>query len=59
MVDGQEELMLVSKKGIAIRTTTGEISSIGRATQGVKIMRIDEGDQLAAAALILSEDEEE
>ena len=58
LVDGKEELMLVSKNGIGIRTSCSEISVIGRATQGVRVMRMNEGDQLAAAAKIIVEEGE-
>ena len=39
-------------------TTCSEISVIGRATQGVRVMRMNEGDQLAAAAKIIIEEGE-
>ncbi|MEK6899776.1 MAG: DNA gyrase subunit A, partial [Nanoarchaeota archaeon] len=44
LVDGKEELMLVSKQGIGIRIKCSDISIIGRATQGVRVMRLEEGD---------------
>ena len=50
LVDGKEELMLVSKQGIGIRIKCSDISIIGRATQGVRVMRLESGDHLAAAA---------
>ena len=59
LVEGGEELMVMSKNGIAIRMKCSDISSIGRATQGVRIIRLGEGDQLAAAAKIIPEDEED
>ncbi|MDP3699199.1 MAG: DNA gyrase subunit A [Nanoarchaeota archaeon] len=59
LVDGKEEIMLVSKQGIGIRMKCSDISVIGRATQGVRVMRLEEGDSLAAAAKIVVEDEEE
>jgi len=58
LVDGKEEIMLVSKNGIGIRTRCTEISVIGRATQGVRVMRMNEGDKLAAAAKIIIEEGE-
>ena len=57
LVDGQEGLMLISKLGIAIRLKCSEISMIGRATQGVRIIKLNEDDQLAAAAKIVVEEE--
>ncbi len=56
LVDGEEELMVMSKNGIAIRMKCSDISVIGRATQGVRIMRLSEDDQVAAAAKIIVED---
>lgn len=58
IVIGDEELMLISKKGVAIRVKSDSISVIGRATQGVRVMRLGAGDELAAAAKIIGEDED-
>ncbi|MBI4152158.1 DNA gyrase subunit A [Candidatus Woesearchaeota archaeon] len=58
LVDGSEELMLISRQGIGIRLKCAEISSIGRVTQGVRVMRLNEGDRLAAAAKIIIEEED-
>ena len=43
-----DELVVVSKKGQVIRTSIGEIRSAGRATQGVRIMKMREGDSIAS-----------
>ncbi len=59
VVDGKEELMLISKNGVAIRMKCSDISVIGRATQGVRVMKLEENDQLAAAAKIVVEEEGE
>jgi len=58
LVDGKEEIMLISKFGVGIRVKSTDISIIGRATQGVILMRLAEGDQVGAAALILEGSEE-
>jgi DNA gyrase subunit A len=58
LVDGSEDLMLVSREGIGIRMKCGSISVIGRATQGVRVMRLNDGDKVAAAAKIVNEDDE-
>ncbi len=42
------ELVVVSKKGQVIRVSTGEIPSLSRATQGVRIMKMREGDSIAS-----------
>ncbi len=57
LVNGKEELMLISKQGVGIRMKCSDISIIGRATQGVRVMRLEENDQLAAAAKIMVEEE--
>jgi DNA gyrase subunit A len=44
----KEDLMITCKSGVTIRMKVGDISSQGRATQGVKLIRIDEGDAIAA-----------
>ena len=57
LVNGKEELMVVSKDGQGIRMKCSDISIIGRATQGVRIMKLEEGDQVAAAAQMVAEEE--
>lgn len=42
------EIVVISKKGQVIRTGTGEIPSLSRATQGVRIMKMREGDSIAS-----------
>ena len=59
LVDGTEDIMLISKFGIGIRLKSSEISTFGRATQGVRVMRLNEGDELAAAAKIMLGDEKD
>jgi DNA gyrase subunit A len=48
----EEELMVISKKGQVIRIPIDGISKLSRPTQGVRIMRMDEGDKVAAASCI-------
>jgi DNA gyrase subunit A len=52
-VKDEDELMLISKNGIGIKTSVKDISVIGRATQGVRIMKLSEGDKVAAVAKFL------
>ena len=59
LVDGSEEIMLISENGIAIRIKCSDISQIGRSTQGVRVMRLNDGDKLAAAAKIIAEENDE
>ena len=55
-VTDNDELMLISKNGVAIRMPVKDISVIGRATQGVRVMRLEEGDKIVAAELIAQEE---
>lgn len=54
VVDKSEEhdLVVISKLGQTLRTPLGKISTLGRATQGVKIMTMDTGDKVATTTLI-------
>jgi DNA gyrase subunit A len=51
------ELMLMTQQGITIRLPVKDISIIGRNVQGVRLVRLDEGDKLAAIATVLKEAE--
>ncbi|MBZ4652983.1 MAG: gyrase, subunit [Peptococcaceae bacterium] len=53
-----DEIMLITLDGIMIRVSVDEISTMGRATQGVKIMRLGEKDKVVALARIAGKDEE-
>ncbi|HVG40285.1 MAG TPA: DNA gyrase C-terminal beta-propeller domain-containing protein, partial [Chitinophagaceae bacterium] len=48
----QEDLIITCKSGITIRMKVANITEQGRATQGVKLIRIDEGDEIAAITRI-------
>lgn len=48
----EEDLIVISQQGQVIRSEIRSISIIGRQTQGVKIMKLDEGDHVASAAYI-------
>jgi len=56
-VQGDEELFVLSEGGVLIRTRVKEISSYGRSSQGVTIMRLDDGDNVVAAMVMPDEDE--
>lgn len=59
VVDGTEDLLLVTQAGILIRTPVENIRTAGRATQGVIVMRFkEEGDQVISMALTEHEEEE-
>ncbi len=58
-VTNNDELMFISKNGITIRTPAKGISVIGRATQGMRLMRVEEQDKVVAAAKIVKEEPKE
>ena len=59
-VTEEDDLMIINKSGIAIRLAASTIRIAGRATQGVKLINIREGDSIAAVCTIAkSEDDEE
>jgi len=51
-VKEDSELMIVTKQGQIIRIDSGEIRQAGRSTQGVRLVNVEAGDQVAAASLI-------
>jgi DNA gyrase subunit A len=55
----KEDLMITCKSGVTIRMNVAHISELGRATQGVKLIRINEGDAIAAISKIDVQDEAE
>lgn len=57
-VSEKEDLMITCKSGVTIRMNVSDISEQGRATQGVKLIRLDEGDEIAAISKIDDQDEE-
>jgi len=55
----EEEVLMISSEGVMIRLKAGEISLIGRATQGVMLMKMGQGDHVVAVArVVLGEDNE-
>ncbi|MEK7080595.1 MAG: DNA gyrase subunit A, partial [Patescibacteria group bacterium] len=48
----EEDLIVISQRGQVIRTGVKSISLLGRATQGVRIMRLEEGDKVASGACL-------
>ena len=47
-----EELLLVTEKGVIVRTNADKISQQSRAATGVKLQRLDEGDHLSEVVLV-------
>ncbi|MGH7447997.1 MAG: DNA gyrase subunit A [Longimicrobiales bacterium] len=56
-VQPEDELMLMSRHGIVTRQRVSEIRVIGRATQGVRVMALDQGDILMDVARVIPEDD--
>jgi DNA gyrase subunit A len=54
-----DELMLITEKGILMRTRVSEIRETGRNAQGVRLIRVDEGDRLVAMARVDAEEKVE
>ncbi|HEQ0622970.1 TPA: DNA gyrase subunit A [Streptococcus pyogenes] len=55
-VDGTEDIMVITNKGVIIRTNVANISQTGRATLGVKIMKLDADAKIVTFTLVQSED---
>ena len=58
-VSGEDDVMFISQKGNIIRVPAKGISVIGRNTQGVKLIRLEEGDKAVGVAKIVKEEQEE
>ena len=57
VVRDEDDLMISNKSGIVIRMSAKDIRTMGRATQGVRVIRIDEGDEIADVAIISVSDD--
>ncbi|MEM6264289.1 MAG: DNA gyrase subunit A [Bacteroidota bacterium] len=57
-VDPGDDLMIITKNGTTIRLSTDNISVLGRNTQGVRLMRLKQDDEIASVAKIAEKDEE-
>ena len=57
IVSEDDELMVVTEEGVIVRTPVKGVSQLGRATQGVMVMNVEDGDKIIAAA-VTSEDTE-
>ncbi|HEQ60425.1 MAG TPA: DNA gyrase subunit A, partial [Firmicutes bacterium] len=54
-----DELMIITERGIAIRQSVAAIRSISRNTQGVRLIRLDPEDRVVAVAKVEEKDEDE
>ena len=50
------DLIIITKDGKILRTEAGEVREAGRSTQGVRLVRLEEGDRVAAASVIPEEE---
>jgi DNA gyrase subunit A len=57
LTDDSDEMIIISRLGQTIRLGVKNIPAMGRTTQGVRVMRLNEGDNVAALALVKAEDE--
>ena len=56
LVHADDEIMLITDKGVLVRTRVSEIREMGRATQGVTLIGLDEGSQLSGLQRIVEND---
>lgn len=52
IINEKHEMMIVSEEGVVIRVRAGDISELSRATQGVKVMNVDDSDRVVAVARV-------
>jgi DNA gyrase subunit A len=57
-VSDKDEVMLITEKGMIVRSPVKDIRATGRSTQGVRLMKLDKGDKISSVAKIVPEDEE-
>lgn len=58
-VRDEDDLMIIKKSGVAIRMSVSDIRTMGRSTQGVRLISLKGEEEIAAVAKIINEDEEE
>jgi DNA gyrase subunit A len=59
LVNREDEIMLITTGGVLIRTRVSEVREMGRSTQGVRLINLDEGEKLAGLERIVEPEEEE
>ena len=58
-VNGDEDCMIMTTDGVVIRIHLDKVSTMGRATQGVRLIKPDEGTSVSAVSIVMHEDDEE
>jgi DNA gyrase subunit A len=56
LVHANDEIMLITDKGVLVRTRVSEIRELGRATQGVTLIALDDGAKLSGLQRIVEND---
>jgi DNA gyrase subunit A len=56
LVHTDDEIMLITDRGVLVRTRVSEIRELGRATQGVTLISLDDGSQLSGLQRIVEND---
>jgi DNA gyrase subunit A len=57
-VTDSDDLMIINKSGIAIRMAVEDLRVMGRATQGVRLIKVKQNDSIAAVAKVMHDDDE-
>jgi DNA gyrase subunit A len=57
-VSDSDDLMIINKSGIAIRMSVEDLRTMGRATQGVKLINLRENDSIAAVAKVMKDEDD-
>ena len=59
LVTTDDEIMIINSSGVIIRIRAKEVSTSGRTTQGVKIMKVDEDDRIVSFAKVVDKDSDD
>ncbi len=59
LVNDSDEIMLITSGGILVRTRVGEISIVGRNTQGVRVIRLDKNEKVVGVDRVDGLDDED
>ena len=54
----EDDLMIINKSGIAIRMAVEDLRVMGRATQGVKLIKVKDDDSIAAVAKVMHDEDD-
>jgi len=57
-VSDKDEFMIITEKGMIVRCPIKGVRTTGRSTQGIRLMRLESGDQIASVARVITEEEE-